>query len=709
LDDYLRITDPVSSASHEAVLERIATSPALFLDQLFEQTREECSRDEIYRMIATSMIHIDWNAVPITEPERVHVFADRETAIRFHAASQKIRSDIGIVDICTGTSLSWDGKPWTILNVGNNNISLIGDNKNVVELPILAMEILLREGRLLSKDGGQQQTEHPKIQNVVATASPRDLKIANKRAKIVQDWLSLDSDALKHFPGRTLRRHISNYRIAQEAYGNGYIGLIPQIGKRGNRTARMSDESRLAMDESIKVGFEKGEQPTIYSCWSIFKDARESINLPYPTYRTYCKAVAVRPRHKQAVARKGTRAAYRHEEFYWNLERQTPRHGDRPFEVVHIDHTELDVENLSRELGQKLGRAWFTTMIDASTRSCLAFYLTFDEPSYRSCMMVIRECVRRHHRLPQIIVIDGGREFASTYFDQVLARYEVTKKTRPPAKARYGSVCERLFGTTNTQFIHNLRGNTQIMKEVRQVTKTNNPKESAIWDFATLDHRLRDYLYDVYDTMDHPTLGQSPRDAFNAGVNTNGTRGQKYILYDTAFLMTTAPSTKKGTAMVHPGRGVTINYFRYWCEAFRDPLVENRSLPVRYDPYDMGIAWVFVRGRWVECHSQFHAELKGRSEREIKIAARKLLDQMRLYSQTRMTITASKLAAFLRNVKQDEDVLLQRLRDQESRSARERLGSQKPMKTQGVPEASEAADIIITKESFRDVKIYGAL
>jgi len=62
-------------------------------------------------------------------------------------------------------------------------------------------------------------------------------------------------------------------------------------------------------------------------------------------------------------------------------------------------------------------------------------------------MMVLRECVRRHGRFPQNLVVDGGKEFESVYFDTLLARFECIKKTRPPAKARFGSVCERLFGT----------------------------------------------------------------------------------------------------------------------------------------------------------------------------------------------------------------------------------------------------------------------
>ena len=36
--------------------------------------------------------------------------------------------------------------------------------------------------------------------------------------------------------------------------------------------------------------------------------------------------------------------------FISNLTGKTPRHGDRPFEIGHIDHTELDVEVVAHAL-----------------------------------------------------------------------------------------------------------------------------------------------------------------------------------------------------------------------------------------------------------------------------------------------------------------------------------------------------------------------
>lgn len=132
-------------------------------------------------------------------------------------------------------------------------------------------------------------------------------------------------------------------------------------------------------------------------------------------------------------------------------------------------------------------------MIDAYSRSILAFYLAFDHPSSQSCMMIVRDCVRRWQRLPAVFVVDNGKEFESVYFESLLASYECVKKSRPPAQARFGSVCERLFGTTNTEMIYALAGNTQITKKVRIMTKSFDPKRQALWTLPDLHSILESF------------------------------------------------------------------------------------------------------------------------------------------------------------------------------------------------------------------------
>ena len=165
-------------------------------------------------------------------------------------------------------------------------------------------------------------------------------------------------------------------------------------------------------------------------------------------------------------------------------------------------------------------------------------------------MMVLRECVRRHNRLPQIMVYDGGAEFHSTYFETLLANNNCTRKMRPGSEPRFGSVCERLFGTVNTQFIHNLLGNTQIMKHVRQVTKDVNPKGLAVWTLESFYRVLCLWCYEFYDTREHPALGQTPAEAFAAGLVKHGAREHTRIDYDDDFIKDTLPTTTKGTAKI---------------------------------------------------------------------------------------------------------------------------------------------------------------
>jgi len=601
MEDYFRGDREVPPGVRDVVWAHVNASPGLSLDQLLRSTGHAATADDVFSLIAAGIVYIDLRTAPLAEPIKVAVFVDQRTS-----ALQPVAGTVA------------GGPP------GKTPTTVI-------------------EARL-------------------ARASENDLSIANTRlryvvgalrGKVVED---LDAPA-----GRTLRRWIVAYCQAEAAMGSGYIGLLPAPG-RGNSTAKLPETSRTLIQETIAADYETLKQKTVYASWLALKLACDQKGVILPSYKTYRLAVRRRPVLEQTLKRQGPRAAYQQEAAYWELEFRTPPHGDRPFEIAHIDHTELDVECVCSRTGRGLGRPWLTLLTDAYSRRMLALYLTFDAPSYRSCMMVLRECVRRHSRLPQIIVVDGGREFQSTYFETLLARYEVTKKTRPPARPRFGSVCERLFGTANTQFLHNLQGNTQLVVNVRQVSQSVNPKGQAIWPFEELQRRLAEYAYEVYDVVSHPALGASPREVYEAGVMKTGSRAHRQILYDHEFLVLTLPTTPRGTAKVVPGKGVQINYLYYWSECFRDPEVEKTLIPVRYDPFDAGTAHVFVKGQWTECHSEHYAVFRGRSEKEIRLASQELRRIRPCHAQ-QFTVTAAKLAEFLGSVEAEEVLLKQRLTD----------------------------------------------
>lgn len=687
LEDYFRADSPaIAAACREIAVAHVSATPGLSLEDLLQVTKETVPADEVFIMIATDILHVDICAAPLAEPSRVSVFPRAESALKRERVGARAPCSSFPGTLHCGSMITWDGRSWKLVNTGETAVSLLSEEQGLMELPIAAFESMVSQNRVQVSAPDVGQGVESAVHERLAKASEGDLRIANHRAQFISRYL--DNGMLPagtEVRVRTFYHWLAQYRQAEAICGSGFLGLLPRQAQRGNCTPKLPETSRRLMQEFIRQDYETLKQKTRYASWIKLRLACEEQRIPAPSYKTFCIAVRQRPLSDQILKRQGRRASYQVQTFHWELDQKTPRHGDRPFEVAHIDHTILDVQLVCSHTGQVLGRPWLTLLSDAFSRRTLAFYLTFDEPSYRSCMMVLRECVRRFSRFPQVLVVDGGREFESTYFETLLARYECTKKTRPPAEARFGSICERLFGAANTQFIHNLQGNTQITRNVRQVTKAVNPKGHAIWSLVELHPRLSQYLYDVRDRLNHPALGQSPLEAFQTGMVRGGRRLHRMVLYNQEFLMLTLPTTAKGTAKVTPSRGAKINHVHYWCDAFRDPEIQGKAVPVRYDPFDAGVAYAFVRKQWLPCHSEYFAVLKGRSEREIILATKELHQRHHNHSAG-FTVTARILAECLQSVEAEEQVLTQRLRDSASRTIRLALSNdptnENPMKAQ---------------------------
>lgn len=700
LEDYLRVDQAqVEESAREAVLAVVKAEPSIELQEVFVKTDAAASRDDIYQLIATGDVYVDLSAAPVVEPHQVRVFPNKETATAYahivEVPPNAMASNPRFIDLAVGSTVEWNNCAWKIANVGDKMVSLVGENNAFTELPLAAFELLVKEGRVSGVVLPAGARSNDEVAKILAEANEDDFRIANIRTNLVcrrlrGEPLPTDNNTSE----RTLRYWVAQYKEMESKYGNGYLGLLPHIRRRGPRGSKLPEATWELITEFIENDYETLKQKKKYEVWIVLKNICDKRGVITPSYKTFARAVRRRSGYRQTLKRKGRRAAYTEEPFYFQLELTTPRHGDRPFEICHIDHTELDVESPSSQTGRSLGRPWLTLLTDAYSRRILAAYVTFDPPSYRSCMMILRQCVRLHGRLPQIVVVDGGAEFRSAYFDTLLARYECIKKIRPPAKARFGSVCERLFGTTNTQFIHNLRGNTQITRNVRQVTKSVNPKGMATWPLGHLYDRICEYAYEVYDTIAHPALGETPRNTFIEGIVRTGKRPHRYIPYDDDFLMWTLPTTPKGTAKVVAGVGVKIHHIYYWSETLRNPEIENTSLPIRYDPFEAGVAYAFVGTRWVKCYSEYYSIFHGRSEKELMIATKELRALKSSHSR-QFTVSAKKLADFLESVEAEEVMLMQRLRDAEGRKVFEKIDNDGPVAKPEHPfvvQSAEASD-----------------
>lgn len=663
LADYLRAETPTPDPNlAAAILDYVGYAPGLTLATLLGANFGGGS-DDVYALIATGRLYVDLHAAPLAEPAHVHLFRDPPTAQAHQRIQRELRAQV---------QAAAQAEP-----AGSAPGSPTADQPSTVS-----------DGHALADD------VHARLIQASADALAR----AQARYARIEPVLA----GTRMAANRTERDWLRKYRQAERHCGSGYLGLIDQAHRQGNRTPRLDVAVQRRLDEHIATEYENLRQPGKHVAYGHFLTECQQAGLPAPSHTTYYRRINQRQRHPQLQKRAGNRAAYPHEPFYWELSQTTPRHGDWPFHIGHLDHTQLDIELVHSKTGRNLGRPWATLLLDAFSRRLLAIELSFDEPSYRSCMMVLRSTVTRFERLPSALVVDGGREFGSIYFESLLAFYGRSLKTRPGGKPRFGSVIERLFGTTNQDFIHNLQGNTQIMRKVRQVTQAVNPKGQATWTLEMLFLALCEWGYEIYDTLEHAALGQSPREAFEQGLAQSGYRPQQCIANDEAFRLATLPTTPRGQAKVEPNRGVTIHGLYYWSEAFRNRSVEGQTVPVRYDPFDAGVAYAFLPhppaaggetagGRWVRCLSEYYRHFQGRSEREIALATAELRRQ---HGQpaSRFRVRARALAGFLDSPAGQGVVAAQQARDAEARVLREGPGHRDGHSPNDAPELEAPTD-----------------
>jgi len=693
LEEYYDVECPAVSPDKVASIDKILKEEKkLSIQDLIEKHRID--PDVIYKLIVDGHIYFDMEKTRISDKPEANVFLNETyaEAYRYQSAShtKRLYHDPGI-SVLPGTEVEWDGKNWRILNAGQTKILLEPLDGDPIPLSFTAFEDLVRKGEIAAVATSKPVEANNRF-DAFANARDVDLEKANHRARIIAPILEgiVTVDEVTEAPKRSVLRWISSYRKAEREYGLGYIGLIPRTSRQGNSSPRLSDETIKIMSQIVENSYETPKQKTFEQVYRELDLECRSRGIPTPSRKALRKIINSRHKEDQTASRKGKRAAYAHVKLYWRLDQTLPPQGTRAFEIAHIDHTQLDLECLDSDLVTNLGRPWLTLMMDANTRRILAFSITYDPPSYSSCMMVIRDCVRRNQRLPQIIVVDNGKEFDSIAFESLLACYGVTKKSRPPAKSRFGNVIERFFGTTNTQLLYSLAGNTQITKEVRIMTKSVDPKNLAVWTLPKMYLMMEDFFFEIYDQQEHPALNRSPRVAYAQSVEYFGERKHKLIAYSEEFFIRTLPSTQKGTAKVNYTRGIQVMTIRYWNDCFRAPGVAGSSVPVKYDPENTGVVYAFVQGRWVQCISEYYSILKGKSWRQIAVASAELRKKNRDHPKKKR-ITVYKLAMFLKSVESEEALLRQQKKDNEMK-----------MITQGMNHLSLVDDSQDSRHTDRD-------
>jgi transposase InsO family protein len=693
--------------------------------------------DHLNILITTEQLYVDLEAAPLGTPDRIHLFLDETMALAYEQTKQvkpiPVPEGFQLIQIDVGTSISWDGQSWKVLNLGERQISLINEVGKVEDIPNQEFDKYLEDGRIVVANQLEPTASREGLERLLK-ARPEDHQKAQKRLEAIRPWLE---DNPQPYPPRSIRRWRDAFLDGEKLYGNGYITLLPQQAGK-NSQPRIDDALTEFTHNFLK---EHHENPRVRMPKGLYRQFQKDCKTHEPPFNApsekwFRLQIKKRAGYAQTLAREGTRAANQKKLFRTGI--GVPKNSELPWNDVQIDHTQLPIQciasllsldtcNMSSALRLNeivLGRPWVSMAISSSTRRLLALYLSFENPSVRSVLMLLRILVQRYKRLPRRLTVDSGSEFDSIDFNTFLAFYRCDKRFRPTGEPKYGAPMERVFQTTQDQFIYDLLGQTRLMVNPRMVSKSVNPENLACWTLLELLKGLEKWAYEIYDNRPHSSLGATPKQAYEMGIALGGPREIRRLDHnDETFKILTMPSPKHGeTRIVQPnGRGVKIDHFYYWCAAFNNPEIMGKAVRVKVEPFHPGIAHALVQERWQECISPHTHFLNGYTSRELQIIGDELRERKRLRGE-KIELSDKEIVEFLEsNQALEGELLKDRLRALENKAAIDHFEGKE---TSYVPypsnqsasnttqtnssENSESHEVVEDEDESDDFEYYGA-
>lgn len=424
--------------------------------------------------------------------------------------------------------------------------------------------------------------------------------VPTPRAAIGLAWrlAQLDGSAPAKRSARTLRR----YRQRLKQNGGDVRTLLPRHGMVRRRKSHLSRGHERFIRRVIRSVFATAKRISRHAAYLRYQERFPRTKLPGngetpATYSTFSKRIRWLDQSRIARKRGGRRAANA------AMPPTDPSlrglRASRSWQKAHLDHYLTDlfmVVAVRSDKKRYTSKAWITLMTDEHSGAVLAMTLSLRQPSRWACAAILRDCVRRHGRLPETVVVDQGVEFRSVFFETWLAQQEVNKQERPTSAPRFGGYLERVFGITKQELLSTLDGNTADGKGGRGVSGSHQPRRRARLSPLQAYQALDAYFFTHFNCHPRGEATESPNIRLKEGLRRFGFSGIAKK-YDLAFLISTAMPAPRATYTVDPFRGIRVYNHLYWTHGLATSKAD-KVRGVRIDISDDNVAYFPLRGKW---------------------------------------------------------------------------------------------------------------
>jgi len=411
-------------------------------------------------------------------------------------------------------------------------------------------------------------------------------------------------------------------RWAKKLREGGAVALNPKWSRCGRHGPRIASWHSALLADRITAARRSGERPARVGAYGEYEEAlkkaagkRRSGEIPVH-YSTFCRLWKQRDHCTQDAMARGGRRLANAVKPHGNVDEQIVL-ADGPFQVAHIDHCLAPTYSKSSSGAE--GKPWLTTLVDDWRGEPIARVMSEKYPSHRTDLALLRDCVRRHGRLPHTIFSDHGSDFMGNAFVGALASLGVSSLYRPETDPRVGHRVERTFGTFATTVCKGYEGFAFDIPNSRAISAKKHPSKGPKRDFDELRQHADHLLFEVIPTLKPLDGGDSKRDARTRFEKLYGRQGVR-VKADLAFLIVTAPPLKeKGS--IEPSGAIRVLDKRFYAEVLIGTSLYKPDLSPRQEPEDPTVLYFALNGKWHVAKSRDARNSRGRSDESIRAEA----------------------------------------------------------------------------------------
>ncbi|HYK95422.1 MAG TPA: hypothetical protein VE011_06110, partial [Candidatus Dormibacteraeota bacterium] len=528
----------------------------------------------------------------LTVPEAVPVFANAAVASALasgHTPSFAIGSAVPrAISLRLGSRFVWQGGNVEVVVSGPEKVLVREAGDAHAEATWVARKLLEAEWRngalVMAEPTAAEDAGHAGARLArqrYERAGEEGLAEAIRRWDLLGAWKASERKVIPlAATRRSLYRWERERREMEVLTGDPFVGLcpLPPSGNHKDKIHRRVAEIIAAVIIERYL-IPNGDLPVAVIA-EVHRRSMEA-SLPKPHARTVQRRLEEIPTEIVAEAREGRKAAYNLRQ--WATTRPDAAHpnGDFPFAVAHIDGTELDLECVHSRTRLNLGRPWLHRMVDGQTGMELARYLGFVNISQAVVLELIWRCALKWRALPLRLTVDIGSEHRGKALKVLALAYGIEINWRPNSRPRHGAPIERSFLALDLDLLHQLAGNTQSRRNVRQETPEVNPSKHAVHSIYALDEIIDRYNEIIAERI-APELGDRRGEILRRGLQARAGTVVPFVAADDRLRFLTLAPVEGTTRSVHPVKGFMVGRHTYHDPRFAVAPLANTSREVRH-------------------------------------------------------------------------------------------------------------------------------